>query len=130
MTAPRTITLTLPTDVAQHVYELAHEFACTESYGHFMGGDPRDFQPDPECSTEAERAQHKADCEAWERGEQVPVDGAYSESKTTDESGRTVYLSGHHAVYGLGGMTIRDPLLKAFCVEMERAAAELKAVKP
>lgn len=38
-------------------------------YGFFPGGDPRRFTPDPECSTEAERAAHKAACAAWDRGE-------------------------------------------------------------
>lgn len=42
-------------------------------YGFFCGGDPRKFHPDPECSTEAERAKHKADCEAWDRGEMPNV---------------------------------------------------------
>jgi hypothetical protein len=41
----------------------------TSVYGFFPGGDPRDFTPDPECSTDTERAQHKRDCEAWDRGE-------------------------------------------------------------
>lgn len=39
------------------------------SYGGFHGGDPRDFHPDPECSTEDERARHRGACEAWNRGE-------------------------------------------------------------
>lgn len=34
-------------------------------YGYFPGGDPNDFTPDPECSTEEERARHRAACEAW-----------------------------------------------------------------
>lgn len=40
-------------------------------YGFFIGGDPRDFTPDPECSTEAERERHRLACDAWDRGEQV-----------------------------------------------------------
>lgn len=35
------------------------------SYGSFYGGDPRDFHPDPECSTDEERAAHEKDCAAW-----------------------------------------------------------------
>jgi hypothetical protein len=42
-------------------------------YGFFPGGDPRHFMPDPECSTDAERAKHKVDCEAWDRGERPNV---------------------------------------------------------
>lgn len=33
-----------------------------ECYGAFPGGDPRDFTPDPECSTEAEREAHRRAC--------------------------------------------------------------------
>ena len=36
--------------------------------------DPRQFTPDPECSTEAERALHRADCERLARGEPVSTE--------------------------------------------------------
>jgi hypothetical protein len=42
-------------------------------YGFFPGGDPRDFSPDPECSTDAERALHAEHCAAWDRGERPDV---------------------------------------------------------
>lgn len=38
-----------------------------DGYGFFPGGDPHQFSPDPECSTEAERAYHAAACEEWKR---------------------------------------------------------------
>jgi hypothetical protein len=45
-------------------------------YGNFPGGDPRHFTPDPEASTEEERAAWKAACDgvekilqAWGKGE-------------------------------------------------------------
>lgn len=41
-------------------------------YGFFCGGDPNDFTPDPECSTEEEQARHKAACEAWNAGKGNP----------------------------------------------------------
>lgn len=44
-------------------------------YGAFHGGDPRDFTPDPECSTDEERAAHKAACDAWNRGEEIEIRG-------------------------------------------------------
>lgn len=46
-------------------------------YGCFPGGDPRSFSPDEECCTPEELAKHKADCEAWDRGENpaVPISG-------------------------------------------------------
>lgn len=42
-------------------------------YGFFPGGDPRDFHPDAECSTDAERALHSEHCAMWDRGEHVTV---------------------------------------------------------
>lgn len=46
----------------------AHLYFCANAeekwYGSFQGGDPRLFCPDPECSTEEDRANHKAACEA------------------------------------------------------------------
>ncbi len=39
------------------------------TYGLFHGGDPRNFSPDPDCSTEDERAAWEADCKAWNEAE-------------------------------------------------------------
>lgn len=39
---------------------VAESCEMREGYGAFHGGDPRDFTPDPECSTEEERAAHAA----------------------------------------------------------------------
>ena len=68
-------------------------------YGFFCGGDPRKFHPDPECSTEAERAKHKADCEAWDRGEMPNVNDKAPHFRT-DANGGVMHVvpSG----YGLG----------------------------
>jgi hypothetical protein len=62
-------------------------------YGCVHGGDPREFSPDPECSTEAERLRHKEHCAAWDRGEQteVPVSGWVDENTHVTRS-----------AYGLG----------------------------
>ena len=38
-------------------------------YGSWMGGDPRDFTPDPECSEPHEREAHRLASEAAERDE-------------------------------------------------------------
>lgn len=59
------------------VLERAREYVAAaaapeESYGAGAGCDPREFTPDPECSTEEERARHAADCEKAVRGE--PID--------------------------------------------------------
>lgn len=43
--------------------------AYSTHYGSWMGGDPRRFAPDPECSTPEEREAHRLACEAAERGD-------------------------------------------------------------
>ena len=69
-------------------------------YGRFCGGDPRDFYPDLECSTEAELLEHKNDCEKWN---QADKDGI----KLPPESTARVRLPSGAVVvthkYGLGG---------------------------
>lgn len=45
------------------------------SYGSFLGGDPRNFHPDPECSTDEEREAHRQACAAWDRGERPEIQG-------------------------------------------------------
>ena len=61
--------------ISQDLFERLRAFLALHAedlnYGTFIGGDPRDFTPDPESSTEGERALHKAACEAWERGERL-----------------------------------------------------------
>jgi hypothetical protein len=42
--------------------------ASESTYGFFHGGDPRDFYPDPEASTEEERNNHRIACEAYSPG--------------------------------------------------------------
>jgi len=71
-------------------------------YGHFPGGDPRAFSPDPECSTEAERAAHAAACAAWERGERPTIDGPHRPLPDGEEGHMTV--SG----FGLGVYQVAD----------------------
>jgi len=39
------------------------------TYGFFHGGDPRNFTPDPECSTDMERTRHREDCAKWEQAQ-------------------------------------------------------------
>ncbi len=80
--------------------------AWTECYGAFPGGDPRDFTPDPECSTDAEREAHRRACAIWDAGAQFgPEEPAHR--WLTDEQGRLV---GHVArcKYGLGTYFVED----------------------
>ena len=113
----RTVTITMPPNVAQAAYNVANEFAEQSNYGHFIGGDPRDFTPDPECSTPEERAAHKAACEAWGRGE---GEDAPTVVGAETQGGGVVVM--HCRNFGLGTIVLRDPLLKAFCHAVESAA--------
>lgn len=78
-----------------------HEDVC---YGFFHGGDPRNFSPDGECSTEEEQAQHKADCEAWDRGERPDI-GPPCEHLSAGDASIIVTKSG----YGLGVNNVAYP---------------------
>ena len=85
-------------------------------YGGFHGGDPRNFTPDPECSTEEERAAHRAACGRWDRGEaKEPEPDTHSIHAGEDGSFLHVALAG----YGLGTYVLHD----------EQAEAALRAVR-
>jgi len=60
MSATRTITVTLPANVAEALYRMAQDFAHVDGYGFYCGPDPRCFTPDPDASTPEERANHAA----------------------------------------------------------------------
>jgi hypothetical protein len=77
-------------------------------YGYYPGGDPRKFSPDPECSTDEERARWKAACEAWNRGETPDPGGPHIPIGSPLPAGAEPVLAnlsmGHVTVahYGLG----------------------------
>ena len=48
--------------------EEIHSRAEDSTYGYFHGGDPRNFCPDPDASTEEERENHRLACEAYTVG--------------------------------------------------------------
>jgi hypothetical protein len=97
------------------------DLAEDQSYGGFLGGDPRDFDPDPECSTEEERATHKRDCEAMAAGGQALMPSSYSWEELP--SGGIAHVA--RAGYGLGINTLRDPEMTKMRDEMR--AAEIAA---
>lgn len=113
------VTIALPRDLAEALLDRARDEAAFQSYGYFAGGDPRDFRPDPECSTDEERAAHKAACEAWSRGDAVEC----PPSCTTTVDGDTITHT-TRAGYGLGAQTYRDPLWQGLA---EHLAAALDA---
>lgn len=75
------------------------------TYGYYPGGDPRDFDPDPECCTPEEMAAHKAACESWERGERPEFERHRHEP--VEHEGRVVIAS-YAGAFGLGTYSIRD----------------------
>lgn len=74
------------------------DFEFEYGYGFFPGGDPRDFTPDYELCAEQEVANWKADCEAWERGEQTPCPPPCEH--THDEQGNEMIITAPR--YGIG----------------------------
>lgn len=105
-------------------------------YGNFPGGDPNNFSPDPECSTEAEREAHKKACEAWNRGEFPTIHtGGTPENMTADKlpegfaaativDGRVV----HYQVqpFGLGTYSETDPEAEDWYDRLARCLARLE----
>lgn len=91
-------------------------------YGFFPGGDPRTFTPDPECSTESERAAWASDCERFERGEQIFTrTSCYFER--TDAGVNIVTPSG----YGQGTYTMTDEELGSICERLDRIVSQMEA---
>lgn len=101
------------------------QFVDQESYGHFPGGDPRLFRPDPECSTEREREAHREACAAWERGEQTdagPACGTIRALLGRDEEPAPVG-------FGLGVYTYSDDDVAAL-LQRVREAMDARRAPP
>jgi hypothetical protein len=45
------------------------EAGTIQGYGFYRPENPHDFSPDPESCSDEEMANHKAACEAWDRGD-------------------------------------------------------------
>jgi hypothetical protein len=117
------VTMTLSKATWNALFEMAATNAEVQGYGHFPGGDPRDFDPDPECSTEEERAAHKRDCEAMNAGGQalMPPTAVWG-------SAEGMGFHYHRAAYGLGGYVMRDEEWTRIRDEM-KAAAEKRGAR-
>ena len=97
--------------IRPYLRELAQDQSV---YGFFHGGDPRDFHPDGEASTEEERAAHKAACEQFER------DAVGSPSCCEHRDNMIITK----APFGLGVNTYRDEeAVKALAI-VEKALSE------
>jgi hypothetical protein len=90
-------------------------------YGYFPGGDPRLFSPDPEASTEAEREQHRVDCE---RAEQHLPPLTRTGREVMGEGDRAIDV--HFAGYGLGTYTMEDPAMQDIAERLERSLDQLE----
>lgn len=133
-------------DVVPTLIAVRDDFLPTDDeqigYGAFHGGDPRQFTPDPECSTEEERAAHKAACDAWDRGDEVEIRGGceYREVEPGSElsaaveevrKGAAVATTGPAVVrvqrqtFGLGTYVCRDPQVTEIVERINAAIAAM-----
>lgn len=91
-------------------------------YGTCCVSDPRNFHPDPECSTEAERAAHKADCDRVEAGGVKQTQTSCMHIGNEQASVR-IQPSG----YGLGTNTIPgDPDAADFAERLQRVIRQIE----
>lgn len=100
------------------------DYASSQTYGSFMGGDPRDFEPDPECSTEAERAAHRRACEAAERGEPGSQDLAVEHIRELPDGSRAFAQDQR---FGLGTTRYVDVDFECLIHNVERMCELLDA---
>jgi hypothetical protein len=100
--------------------------ADTSHYGYFLGGDPREFTPDAEVCTAEEMERHKADCEAWERGEQVDRGGPH-ELLVKDE--RVVGWATVSS-YGMGMQALKDEALLKLAQDLDDWIDRARQVLP
>jgi hypothetical protein len=103
---------------------LAHEIrreGSDSGYGYFPGGDPRDFSPDPDASTEAERTAHKVACDAWDRGERPVTPGPHEHFQEGETNGWIT-----RSFFGLGVYNMEDPDLLAWADTIERCVERLE----
>jgi hypothetical protein len=110
-------------ELRELLYDLRREAEDT-GYGYFPGGDPNTFTPDPECSTEEERARHKADCEAWKSGKREGLTETRCQHFGDGKVSGLVTPSG----YGLGTYTLEDEQAKDWAERLERAIAQLEGL--
>lgn len=83
-------------------------------YGHYLGGDPRDFTPDRDCCTEAEIQAWGAACLAANAGQPCP-EGVESHGHYVNfverDGKREMVLESRPGSFGIGARITRDPEL-------------------
>ena len=90
-------------------------------YGVFPGGDPNTFTPDPEWSTDAECAAHKADCVAWDAGKRTGLTDTCSVVR-----GQFVLST---SGYGLGAYTVVDDDMRDLAERLERVIGDIESAR-
>lgn len=86
-------------------------------YGYFIGGDPNDFTPDPEASTEEERALHAKACAEFKAGRANPNPAPHCAFMNEG-----VPPQG----FGLGTMVLCDANATDWAERLERCIARLE----
>ncbi len=93
-------------------------------YGHFHGGDPRDFSPGGEDSTDEEKAKWETACKAWNDAEAAgkTLDGEPGPHRELRDP-KTGGVIGHVTLsgFGLGVNVYRDPEVIGLADKMRAA---------
>jgi len=121
-------------DMLREIADRVRNEADFSYYGSYNGGDPREFCPDVECSTDDERALHAADCAAWERGEYIdrgshhqPLDAVTVGTQVLEvHSEMGAYKTVHH--YGLGMVTYVDEELVKIAQDLDDVIDRIRQV--
>ena len=86
-------------------------------YGFICVEDPNDFTPDPESSTEEERARHKAACKVWNKTGKNPHPGPHCAAMNggTEPPG-----------FGMGTNNCSDERMRDWAERLGRCIARLE----
>lgn len=87
-------------------------------YGFICVENPNDFHPDPECSTDEERARHKAACEEWNKTGKNPNPGPHCAFMTGGKE---------PPGFGLGTNVTRNELLDDWADRLQRCINRLES---
>lgn len=94
--------------------------AIQAGYGFFHSDNPHEFRPDPECTTEQERENHRLACEAYDRGEPIPAQN-FTPDASTFVNGVLVHQTG--GPWGIGTYTFKDDAFSGALDEIRTLAA-------
>lgn len=79
-------------------------------YGHYLGGDPRDFIPDRECCSDAEIAAWESACAAVNSGHLCDAEGHSHYIEMINVDGKPqACLASKPGSFGIGIRVFRDP---------------------